>query len=292
MERGYLEHTCGRDSVNNEAKQKSMERRKCNKQILLSVCILMAVLLTGCSRHNESYISEKRTESSETSPVMTGDVSDEHYAPYVENKEELFNEINESWEMDSENFWWIKSGTMSVECTRVRVIDNIHDLETVNEHSFCSCTVFKYENGNQIVWKYPDCFMSDGTFEADGRLILVDLKINNIDAISTKAVRENLEDIYLFHVNFMFEIIDNGELNLMTEEYGETSYPVYFDHGGEFSEEQIFRYQFPPGETREITIGFLVSGRRDGTTVKLSEVEGIVRGTYKTVTIPFGLKDE
>ena len=78
----------------------------------------------------------------------------------------------------------------------------------------------------------------------------------------------------------------------MAEEYGAISDARYFDHGEEYSEEQIFRYQFPPGETREITIGFLVSGRRDGTTVKLSEVEGIVRGTYKTVTIPFGLKDE
>ena len=134
--------------------------------------------------------------------------------------------------------------------------------------------------------------MSDGTFEAAGRLILVDLQINNIDAVSAKAVKENLEDIYLFHVNYMFEIIDKGELDIMTKEYGDISEAVYFDHGGEYSKEQIFRYQFPPGETRKITLGFLVSGRRDGTTVKLSEVDGIVRGTYKTVTVPFGLKDE
>lgn len=117
-----------------------MERRKCNRQMLLSICILMVVLLTGCSRHN--YIFERRPESLETSPEMIGDVSDEHYAPYVENKEKSSNELNESWEMDGENFWWIKSGSMSVKCTGVRIIDNINDLETVTSIRFAVVLFF------------------------------------------------------------------------------------------------------------------------------------------------------
>ena len=93
--------------------------------------------------------------------------------------------------------------------------------------------------------KISDFIQKDGTLVDTHRLVILDIKIRNEDAVGSVKKKE----FTIYGVN----LFGSGNAELM-----QTFFPAYFDKGGKVDKEQFFYYELEKGKEINIKLGFLV----------------------------------
>ena len=203
--------------------------------------------------------------------------------------------IGDGWEETNEtNGGVILNGTIVYTILGARAVTNIQDV-SMTEKSFLAydSIIIWYENYQEKSMAYPECVQEDGSLAHGAKLILVDIKVENIDAESAYSERKGY-DLDLFRADSILQFCDYGDMSLLPEEGERLYYPYFFDQAATDYSEQMnpFLYKISPGETKIITVGTLVCERYDGTKVNLSDLGVVIKQNAKHLYFDLGLSDE
>ena len=163
--------------------------------------------------------------------------------------------------------------------------------------------------GKDKEYGYDEWFTEDGAYANDCRVILVDVTVENVDAVAWLASADpqgHFEDPYAFYVYSVVGISDISQL-YEDEETGRqsftyTGYQNYFSLRGQYDGDSgnnvpgILDYatQLLPGESVSFTVGFPVHVNYDGSPKDLSKLVLCVNldaGVETGVFIDMGLED-
>ena len=154
-----------------------------------------------------------------------------------------------------DNGWIV--GTMLHTITGVCIVRDTAQL-VENEKAFLEYDVVAsaIENGDVIFLTYPDFIREDGTFTEGTEMLLVTVRLENIDAERKTSVdppSAPKDDKFAFYEDaFMgFTVLDS--------EGKRCDYPWdYYDYGGEYPGEDSRYFHLEPGEVKEFTVGIML----------------------------------
>lgn len=266
-----------------------------NLQVIISILCLLC--LSGCQFLPEAKVQEgyqiqgesaKETEKTEEENSVAVALP-----PDQVSKDKL--KIGDSWTSTKDTDpGHILNGTLIYTIIRARTVTNIHEV-SMTDNSFLAydSLIIWYEDNQERSLAYPECIQEDGTFLHGAKLVLVDIKVENIDAESAYAERKGYE-LDLFRADSILQFCDYGDISVNPEEGERLYYPYFFDQAATDYPDQMnpFLYKISPGETRIITVGTLVCERYDGTKVKLSDLGVVIKQTAKHIYFDLGLSDE
>ena len=149
------------------------------------------------------------------------------------------------------------------------------------------------EDGTYEILSYPeDVVQEDGSFVAGAYFVMIELTYTNVDAArwTRDDKNEKGERLGMFSDPYVFDMI--GGLQYPGSQGSDTNYD-YFSALGEVEDDMDTSHQFylEPGETRTVTVGFLVRENRDTCLpYTLSDLSYRISldGGYTQVFIPLG----
>ena len=310
-----MEHTCGCYTVMEKHRivlwkrsaarwaDLSVYSKIIRKNLLMITGILCLLCLCGCQFLPEAkYLGANEEVQDEYQiqgePAKESEKTEEENSVAVAlppdqiRKDKL--KIGDSWEATKDTDSAILKGTLIYTIIGASTATNIHEV-SMTERSFLpyDSEIIWYEDNQERILAYPECIQEDGTLLHGAKLVLVDIKVENIDAESAHAERKGY-DLDLFRADSILQFCDYGDKSVNPEEGERLYYPFFFDQASTDYPEQMnpFFYKIPPGETRIITVGTLVCERCDGTKVKLSDLGVVIKQTAKHLYFDLGLSDE
>ena len=149
------------------------------------------------------------------------------------------------------------NGAMFYTVTEVRVVYDTSQL-VENEKAFLEYDVsaMAMDNGEIIQLVYPDFIREDGTFTEGTSMLLVTVRLENIDAkrnTETDPPLAPTDDIYAFKADSFMTF------NVFNSEQKPAPYPWdYYDYAGEYEAEDSRYFHLEPGETKEYTVGIML----------------------------------
>lgn len=171
----------------------------------------------------------------------------------------MYSEIGYTWEIDETNPI-IVTGKMELTLQKAWVVDNIDDTPGTGESFYADASFYvRTEDGKVTGVRYPDFILEDGTYVGGGQLVLLEISVHNIDAISEIARVDEYSSPYLFRADSLVQFTYEGFEN----------HSYFFKEAGE-CEDHPMLFCVDPGEEQTITIGYLLSGSEDGAKRELS----------------------
>ena len=149
------------------------------------------------------------------------------------------------------------NGTMRYTVTEVRVVYDTSQL-VENEKAFLEYDVvgMAIDNGEIVELTYPDFIREDGTFTEGTSMLLVTVRLENIDAKRNTETDPPLapkDDVYAFWADSFMTF------NVLNAEEKPAQYPWdYYDYAGEYEAEDSRYFHLEPGETKEYTVGIML----------------------------------
>ena len=146
--------------------------------------------------------------------------------------------------------------------TEVRVVYDTSQL-VENEKAFQEYDVVgtAMDNGEIIYLTYPDFIRKDGTFTEGTSMLLVTVRLENIDAkrnTETDPPLAPTDDIYAFKADSFMTF------NVFNSEQKPAPYPWdYYDYAGEYEAEDSRYFHLEPGESKEYTVGIMLPSDPD-----------------------------
>ncbi len=242
------------------------------KKSIFAFVLIFPLLLSGCGK-------------GELSPEPTEPVITENTAILPEN----VIPIGESFDIDA-NQLMPADGHFTCTATNVWVVTEESQCppkEAMDEHAY----VEAYVDGEPKTFEYEEWFTEGGAWDHGARMVMVDLTVTNVDAVAwlddgtfTGSCGDYFHD-YAFACNRFVNLVDLSELHGMKgDEYCYAERMVYFSRKGEYieatglTEEEVidslnddnYAIMAKPGETVSFTLGFMISGEKDGKPADLS----------------------
>jgi len=180
----------------------------------------------------------------------------------------------------------MKSGKLILTVSNARVVNNASEIEYLD--GLYDSVVPVYDQDGEHIYKYnserwPSFVGENGDFVDGVHLILIDVKVQSIDAHMRTIydADENglnagkYEDPYVLRSDHLVSLADlSGKISNTDAAYVfssgvghgsfKTWYEAYFSKSGDRSEHPA-AYYLMPGETVEYTIGYLIGNNSDGT---------------------------
>lgn len=149
------------------------------------------------------------------------------------------------------------NGAMFYTVTEVRVVYDTSQL-VENEKAFQEYDVLgtAIKNGEITQLAYPDFVKADGSFTEGTAMLLVTVRLENIDAERNTVNDPPLapkDDVYAFRADSFMTY------NVFNVEEKPSQYPWdYYDYAGEYETEDTRFFHLEPGETKEYTVGIML----------------------------------
>lgn len=167
-------------------------------------------------------------------------------------------------------------------------ICSVTDARVVTEASDCPEKVYFLEDfcatvdGEYKCFEYEQWFTDGGAIDSGCHIVIVDVSITNVDAVAWLDSAENrgfFEDPYMF---YGYEIVQLADLTDLREvdnvrDYGQL-HAAYISYLGQYAEKddpltmgiEPYAIRIQPGETVNISLGFLLPTYSDGRSRDLS----------------------
>lgn len=210
--------------------------------VFLAVCLFVTVMMTGCSGNNEQGSSGEiiadnlqKMEEKVDSEAVTKDTVDGKSSfadPFVE-------------------------GTLSYTVESCNVYQNLKDAGIAESELLDPHNIYHSSELGEQYQKVGDFVKDDGSIVETHQLVVIDLKIENQDAVG--MVKKN---------EFLL-----SNINLQGGENAAQYNPAYFSEAGKVDAEQPFYYTLEQGQTLEAKLAYLVLKEDMGNLV------GIIRDT-------------
>lgn len=251
------------------------------KQSMLAATLLLAVLLSGCSKLGD--------KSGKESPPPEFDV---------------YLQLGETFEV----YPSLATGKLLCTVTNARVVTE--ESECPPYEWFVAYKLTAVIDGKEVYYRYPDFFVEGGAFDRGCRIILVDVTVENVDA---KGLPEDegghFASPYAFYASHFFNMGDKSVICPSPEEDIPSMYlkrgPMCFSLANQYSEGEYTdpcAIEIRPGEKVSYTLGYAVHTKPDGSPQDLSafyleasvgeEYEGEYGLTHDLAHIELGLGAE
>lgn len=255
---------------------------KSTKAFVVTVAVCLALALTGCIQTNPwESLGNGNQNVAQLVPGMNHQNSEFPYTfEYASEEDSMMRQgklivtVNRCWTVTNEKDFPAGGGIIIDEVTAV-VFQNFHEDGT-------------YE----MLWYPEDIVQDDGSFASDAYFVMIELTYTNVDAARwiCDDLDEKGEQRGMFLDPYVFDII--GGLQYPDSQGPDTS-PDYFSELNEVDDvmESSLQFYLKPGETRTITVGFLVRENRDTCLpYKLSDLSYRISldGGHTQVYLPLG----
>ena len=210
----------------------------------------------------QSETGNSKEESQDSENSEGGQETSRPAGKYEEYTYAGFYEIGETMEGTLSN----TEGTVRITVTDCRLLRE--DDESLDPSKFCTNIdlvkqAMKYGGIQPIPYYYPRFVQEDGTFIDGILMVLITVRIENVDAKNTEWATNRFGSEYLFHPSIRPVSSKWKRDSVKTPWYRVIIYsdPAYFTLLGEYSEELPFNIYLEPGESVEYTIGYYLSDR-------------------------------
>ena len=186
-----------------------------------------------------------------------------------------------SYEFDG---YGIATGKLEVTLTDARAVTHADGIPTEGGFYPYDWYLYMGEGWTQQYRKFEEFIQEDGSFAEGVFLILVDITIENHDAEIYEGHAKSYGDRYLFHPEWY--------LKLTEMKYDRKWSFRYSSRYGMAHEEESLCIHLEPGESVDLTIGYLVGDNWDGSTRDLSNLAlGIYKDNAFIAKFPLGLSN-
>ena len=157
-------------------------------------------------------------------------------------------------------------GTVRITVTDCRLLRE--DDESLDPSKFCTDfdlvkPAMIYGGIQPTPYYYPRFVQDDGTFIDGILMVLITVRIENVDAKSNEYLSDRYGSEYLFHpmVRPVSSKWSRDSVKSPWRRVVIYDQPAYFTLLGEYSEQQPFLFYLEPGESLEYTVGYYLSDR-------------------------------
>lgn len=202
------------------------------KRVFWMIC-LSVVFLSGCGQvtergNQQAEVGEPEAEiETETEPWNNLDED----SMQVNNIRERFKDP------------LTREGSLFYTIEQCRVYQNINQCELKSEDFYHPCNVYYPDAVEKEYTQVSDCIKEDGSIEEKHQLVLLDITVENEDAVG--PIKKNEFTIY--------------NISLVGGNPNNNYYAVYFSEAGKTGDsEQPFYFEIEQGQERNLQLGFFV----------------------------------
>ena len=218
------------------------------KRFILAATLVLALLLSGCS--------ELGGKSGKESPPPEFDV---------------YLQLGDTFEYYPDR----ATGKLLCTVTNARVVTE--ESECPPYDWFVAYKLTAVIDGKEVYYRYPDFFVEGGAFDRGCRIILVDVTLENVDAMGLpKDQGGSFNSPYAFYASFVCSM-GNKSILIPAPDDLPSMYlqngPMCFSQANQYTEGEYTdpcAIEILPGETVTYTLGFPVHTKSDGSPQDLS----------------------
>ncbi|MBR3403820.1 MAG: hypothetical protein IKG91_00820 [Firmicutes bacterium] len=211
----------------------------------------------------QSEISNSKEESQDSENSEGGQETSRPAGEYEEWSYAGFYKIGETMEGTLSG----TEGTVRITVTDCRLLRE--DDESLDPSKFCTnidymMPAMKYGEIQPTLYYYPRFVQEDGTFIDGILMVLITVRIENVDAKNNEHAFNHLGSEYLFHPTVR-PVSSKWRRDSVKSPWRRVviyDEPAYFTLLGEYSEQHPFHIYLEPGESLEYTIGYYLSDRQ------------------------------
>ena len=186
-----------------------------------------------------------------------------------------------SYEFDG---YGIATGKLEVTLKDARAVTHKDGIPTEGGFYPYDWYLYMGEGWTEEYRKFEEFIQEDGSFAEGVFLILVDITLENHDARNSDSSEKAYGDPYIFQPAWYIKLTEH--------KYDRKWDFRYSSRYGMDHEEENLAIRLEPGDSVDLTIGFLVGDNWDGSTRDLSKLAlGIYDGLDFTVKFPLGLSN-
>ena len=162
-----------------------------------------------------------------------------------------------------------ESGRLFYTVNSVELISHIDQLNTKKEgFSTEACGIWDDENAQWLQSDMPGCIHTDGSFQEGYSLMLVHITVESDNATLDTQGSENSDNPFLFNASSLLVLTD---LSQPVGKHYLSFYADYFSGLNDFSEHE-YAFYLEPGNSTELTLGFIIGREEFDKKVDLSSL--------------------
>lgn len=235
-------------------------------------------LAVAQSSSTESSTEENNEDTGETSS-FTRFVPEE--GERVENVYDGFYELGDTIELYNDQM----DGLLTLTILDCRILTE--DEKELDSKKFQGVDgqpvwAWTYEDGTQQRYVYPQFVQDDGSFLDGISLLMVRVRVENVDAQASEHAASSYGGQYNFNARTLMRMLSSKWMraSYASPWYRIEQHPAYFSEmNGVFSESEAdhaWIYTLEPGETTEFVLGFYLSDRYARGEEELSEIRFVI----------------